>query len=97
MPLPEARRPHLKQSQKDMMSGSRQQALVDARKLVRTFASAPDPRRRAQAVLSELRHADDWPPAARREIEAADAWLRGSPPADSLEARLRLLLTRLGA
>jgi hypothetical protein len=77
------------------MSGSRQQALVDARKLVRTFASAPDARRRAQAVMSELRHADGWNATAQRDIDAVDAWLRTSPSVSALEPRLRELLDRL--
>lgn len=79
-----------------MMSGSRQHALVEARKLLRTFASAPDPRRRAQAVVSELKRVEGWPAAAQQEIEAADAWLRGGPSASALEPHLRALLTRLG-
>ncbi|TAJ72151.1 MAG: hypothetical protein EPO51_08520 [Phenylobacterium sp.] len=77
------------------MSGSRQQALVEARKLVRTFGSAPDPRRRAQAVVSELRRAEGWPPAAQHEIAAADAWLKAAPAATALEPRLRALLALL--
>jgi len=77
------------------MSGIRQQALVDARKLVRTFASAPDPRRRAAAVLSELRRADAWPAAAQQAIDTTNAWLRTSPPLSALEPRLRELLDRL--
>jgi hypothetical protein len=77
------------------MSGSRQQALVDARKLVRTFGSAPEPRRRAQEVLSILKREDGWPPAARAEIDATEAWLRTSPPVSVLEARFRVLLGKL--
>ncbi len=77
------------------MSGSRQQALVAARKLVRTFASAPDAKRRAQTVLSELKRAEGWSAADQREIDAADAWLRGGPSVSGLEAGLRGLLARL--
>ena len=77
------------------MSGTRQQALVDARKLVRTFASAPDSRRRAQAVISELKRADGWSVSARNAIAAADDWLATGPPMSGLEPRLRDLLTRL--
>lgn len=36
------------------MSGSRQQALVVARQLVRTFASVPDARRQIEAAVSEF-------------------------------------------
>jgi hypothetical protein len=62
------------------MSGSRRQALVDARKLLRTFAAAPDARRCAQAIMSELRRADGWSPEEHRAIEAVDAWIRTLPP-----------------
>lgn len=77
------------------MTGSRDQALADARKLLRGFAAAPDARRRAQAVLSALRQADDWSAPGRRQIEAADAWLRGGPSVTALEPQLRALLAAL--
>jgi broad specificity phosphatase PhoE len=77
------------------MTGSRQQALVVARQLVRTFGSAPDPRRRAQAVMSELRRADDWSAAGLQGLEVADAWLRTLPPVTALQPRLRELLIHL--
>jgi hypothetical protein len=77
------------------MTGSRDQALADARKLLRGFGAAPDARRRAQAVLSALRQADDWSAAGRRQIEAADAWLRGGPSVTALEPQLRALLAAL--
>lgn len=77
------------------MNGSRQQALQDARKLVRTFGSAPDARGRALAVLSELKRAEGWSEAQRREIAAAQAWLQAGPSVSALEARLRTLLGAL--
>ena len=78
------------------MTGNRQQALVVARQLVRTFGSAPDARRRAQAVLAELRRADDeWSAAGLRDLAAMEAWLRTVPPLSDLEPRLRDLLGRL--
>jgi hypothetical protein len=77
------------------MTGTRQQALVIARQLVRTFRSAPDPRRRAQAVISELKHANDWSPSSWQSLEATDAWLHTLPPLAALEPRLRDLLVRL--
>lgn len=79
----------------EKMSGSRQQALADARKLVRTLGSAPDLRRRAQAVLSELKHAEGWSPASAREIAAVEAWLRETPALSALEPRFRALLAAL--
>ncbi|MBU1376499.1 MAG: hypothetical protein KKE02_06530 [Alphaproteobacteria bacterium] len=78
------------------MSGSHQHALVEARKLVRTLVSAPDPRRRAQEVLSVLKRVEEWPPAAREKIMAADAWLRATPSLATIEPQLRALLTQLG-
>lgn len=79
------------------MSGSRQQSFVVARQLVRTFGSAPDPRRRAQTVLSELKRADDWSAEAQRGILAAEVWLQGTPAIPLIEPRLRELLGRLAA
>jgi hypothetical protein len=77
------------------MSGSRQEALAEARRLLRTFGSAPDARRRAQAVLSELKHADGWSSSQQEKIAAADSWLQGAPALTALEPRLRALLTSL--
>jgi len=77
------------------MDGSRQQALRDARKLVRTFGSAPDGKGRAQAVLAELRRADGWTEPQRREITDVAAWLTAGPPVTALEPRLRALLAAL--
>lgn len=77
------------------MNGSRQHALQEARKLVRTFGSAPDARGRASAVLSELKRAEGWSEPQRREIAAVEAWVRGGPSVTSLEAKLRALLATL--
>lgn len=77
------------------MSSSRPQALLDARKLVRTFAAAPDPRRRAQTVLAGLKRAEGWSATQEAEIAAADLWLKQSPSVVSLEPRLRALLAAL--
>jgi hypothetical protein len=77
------------------MTGPRLEALAEARKLVRTFGSAPDARRRAQAIMSELKRADGWTAAARQEIDATDAWIRAGVSASALEPRLRALLARL--
>jgi hypothetical protein len=77
------------------MSDGREQALTDARKLVRTLGSAPDARARARAVVSELRRADVWSAAELRKVDAVDAWLRTSPPVTDLQPRLRALLTAM--
>jgi hypothetical protein len=71
------------------------QSLAETRKLLRTFGSAPDPRRRAQEILSKLKRADGLPPAALKEIAVVDAWLANSPSVVALEPRLRALLSRL--
>jgi hypothetical protein len=77
------------------MSGTRRQALIVARQLVRTFGSAPDPRRCARSVVSELRRADDWSAPGAQAILATEAWLAGLPAIELLEPRLRDLLSRL--
>jgi hypothetical protein len=77
------------------MSERQPSALVEARKLVRTFASAPDARRRAQAVISELRHARGWSVPAQRQIDTVDGWLQTLPSMPALEPRLRELLATL--
>ena len=77
------------------MNGSRLQALQDARKLVRTFGSAPDARGRASAVLSELKRAEGWSDGQRREIAAVAEWLQAGPSVTTLEARLRALIAAL--
>ena len=77
------------------MSDDPRQALAEARKLLRTFRSAPDPRRRAHEVVSTLKRGGGWPPAALRELALVDTWLGAAPPVDALEPRLRALLTRL--
>lgn len=77
------------------MSEDRRQALADARKLLRSFASAPDMRRRAAAVFSELRRAEDWSRAKAQAIADVDSWLRDTPSVVALEPRLRALLARL--
>ena len=77
------------------MSDDYRPALTSARKLVRTFGSAPDPRRRAQEVLSELKRDANWSVAAQHEIAALESWLRSVPSVDALAPRLRAVLTRL--
>jgi hypothetical protein len=77
------------------MSGTCEQALADARRLVRTFGSAPEPRRRAQAVLSELTRAEGWSAHQRAAIEGFRDWFRGAPAVSALEPRCRALLSAL--
>lgn len=77
------------------MATSHHEALAKARKLIRSFQSAPDPRRRARDVLSELSRAEGWDPRARREIAAVEAWLQSLPSEPELGGRLKALLVRL--
>lgn len=77
------------------MSETCEQALADARRLVRTFGSAPEPRRRAQAVLSGLIWAEGWSAPQRAAIEGFRDWLRGEPAVSALEPRCRALLSAL--
>lgn len=77
------------------MANSHHEALAQARKLFRTFQSAPNPRRRAQDVLSELSRAEGWGPRARREIAEAETWLQSLPSELELRSRLKALLAKL--
>lgn len=62
-------------------------SLAAARKLVRTFASAPDPRRQARLILETLRQAEGWPPALEDRIAGFSVWLATYPPVGELRAR----------
>lgn len=77
------------------MSISRVDALAAARKLLRTFASAPDPKQRSRAICAELMRASDWTHTQRAAIEELSAWLRGYPPSAELRLRCERLLARL--
>jgi hypothetical protein len=74
---------------------SRGEALASARKLVRTFASAPDPRRQARSIHSELTHWDGWAGPEREQIDALGAWLADDPNLTELRPRCEQLLARL--
>jgi hypothetical protein len=77
------------------MSIDRGQALAPARKLLRTFTSAPDPMRQARSIYSELTHGNGWTRSERDEINALGAWLLGLPPIDELRPRCARILARL--
>lgn len=78
------------------MSASRAEAVADCRRLLRTFSSAPDPRRQVRRIVSALDAANGWPPAARQEIDALVAWLSELPPENALKARCEAVLAKLG-
>ncbi len=59
------------------MSAIRSEALMAARKRLRTFGSAPDPKKQARELYSELFRADGWTP---RERDAIDTWRDAHEP-----------------
>ncbi|MBI1198951.1 MAG: hypothetical protein GC203_13905 [Phenylobacterium sp.] len=77
------------------MSASRNEALSAARKLLRTFGSAPEPRRQARAIYAELTHAAGWTEGERRAIDAFGAWLLAQPSTLELKPRCADLLATL--
>jgi hypothetical protein len=77
------------------MSVSGAAALAAARRLLRTFASAPDPRRQARMIYSELASGEGWTRAQRREIDALGVWLGDDPAIGDLKPRCAGLLARL--
>lgn len=75
---------------------TRQEAITKARRLVRGFAGAPDPRRHAQQVYSALVHAEGWAAAHEALILDLGAWLQGHPSLGELKPRCEALLGKLG-
>lgn len=79
------------------MSASRSEALMAARKRLRTFGSAPDPKQQARELYSALVRADEWTPRERSVIETFGAWLMDYPAASELRLRCEQLLATLAA
>lgn len=77
------------------MSGKRHEAITAAKRLLRTLASAPDPRRRARSLHAELAAAADWTTADREMIASLGVWLQDNPPLDALRARCGDVLAKL--
>ena len=77
------------------MSLSRGEALAAAKKLLRTFESAPDPYGRARQIYAELRHADGVTLGERKAIDAFGAWLDERPRPSELKLRCQGLVSRL--
>ena len=75
---------------------TRAEALVTARRLLRGYASAPDPRRQIQQIYSALVHAEGWVSRDEAEILAFGAWLQGHPNLGELKTRSEALLGKLG-
>lgn len=77
------------------MSGSRQEAITSAKRLLRTLSSAPDRRRRARSLHAELAAVADWTTTDRETIAALGVWLHDNPPLDALRARCGDVLAKL--
>jgi hypothetical protein len=77
------------------MPTSRSGALDAARKLLRGFAGAPDPRRHAQTLYSELTHAEGWSAAEEEMILSLGAWLRARPNLAELKVGCEKTLAKL--
>jgi len=74
---------------------TRDEALLAVRKLLRTFASAPDPRRRAQEIAQALSRCPAFTSAERGQILAFNQWLADKPSTSQLKPRCEDLLGRL--
>lgn len=77
------------------MSLSRNGALAASRQLLRTFASAPEPRRHARMIYSELAGVEGWTKAEQEEVDALGAWLQGRPSIGDLRPRCAQLVAKL--
>jgi len=75
---------------------TRAEALVTARRLLRGYASAPDPRRQIQQLYSALVHGEGWAANHEAQILAFGTWLQTHPSLGELKPRCEALLTKLG-
>ena len=74
---------------------NRAEALGVARRLIRGFAGAPDPRRQAQQFYGVLVHAEGWSNAEQGLIVALGTWLSQRPNVGELKKRCDDTLQRL--
>lgn len=77
------------------MSIGKAEALASARKLVRTFGSAPDPRRHARTVLGLLTKVHGWTADQAQHVRELEAWLDSHPPIGQLRGYCDQLLAKL--
>jgi hypothetical protein len=75
---------------------TRAEALVTARRLLRGYASAPDPRRKVQQIYSALAQGEGWVGRQQADIQTFGSWLQGHPNLGELKARTEVLLSKLG-
>lgn len=78
-----------------MVATSCEEALLAARKLLRGFSGAPDPRKHAHRLYSELTRAAGWTAAEEAEIIALGRWLQGRPGQEVLRAHCATVLAKL--
>ncbi len=76
------------------MMDSRTECLAKARKLLRTFASAPDPHRRAHEIFHELARIRGLAQVERAEIVTLGDWLAEKPSSSQLKARCEAAMAR---
>lgn len=75
---------------------SRGEAVVTARRMLRGFAGAPDARRHAQKMFSELTHANGWSAGERAAITELGLWLQSRPNLAELKPHCERLLAKFG-
>lgn len=63
------------------------EAIAEAKRLLRTFSSAPDARRQARSIYAELARAEGWNRRQRDEIDALGTWLLELPAVGELRSR----------
>ncbi|HWU13397.1 MAG TPA: hypothetical protein VN157_05230 [Caulobacter sp.] len=78
-----------------MFKTTRQEAIASARRLVRGFAGAPDPRRHAQQIYGVFVHAEGWSPAQEALILDFGVWMQGHPNLGELKPRCEAILVKL--
>lgn len=75
-----------------VVSGTRSEGVASARRLLRTFASAPDARRRAHEIFQALARIDGLTQAERAAVAELGAWLAQKPSSTQLKPRCETLL-----
>ena len=78
------------------MLGSRSEGVATARKLCRTFSSAPDARRRAQEIFHVLARINGLTSAERARVAELGAWLQDKPSTTELKPRCEATVAALG-
>ncbi len=76
--------------------GSRSEHIANARKLTRTFASAPDQRRRALDIVQELARVPGLSSGERTALLNIQTWISERPPPGQLKARCEALIAGFG-